>query len=68
MVRGGAGTRSVRPPSIVGVLPVRNGVQSVPIGDPILDPGEEFFLAVENTDQARSPDTPDDHLRTSSPR
>ena len=47
MIGGGAGTRSVRPASVVGVLPVRDGVQSVPIGDPFLDPGEEFFLAVE---------------------
>jgi hypothetical protein len=47
VVGGGASARSVRSPSIVGVLPVRNGVQSVVIGDPFLDPGEKLVLAVE---------------------
>src|SRR5215217_6845342 len=47
VVGGGASARSVRSPSIVGVLPVRNGVQPVLIGDPFLDPGEKLVLAVE---------------------
>jgi hypothetical protein len=47
VVGGGTRTWSVRSPGIVGVLPVRNGIQPVLFGDPIIDPAEEFFLAVE---------------------
>jgi hypothetical protein len=47
VVGGGTGTWSVRTPRIVGVLAVRDGIQPVLFGDPIIDPAEEFFLAVE---------------------
>ncbi len=47
VVGGGTRTWSVRSPGIVGVLSVRNGIQPVLFGDPIIDPAEEFFLAVE---------------------
>jgi hypothetical protein len=47
VVRGGTGTWSVRSPSIVGVLSVRDGIQAVPLGDLVIDPAEEFFLAVK---------------------
>jgi hypothetical protein len=47
VVGGGTRTWSVRSPGIVGVLPVRNGIQPVLSGDLIIDPAEEFFLAVE---------------------
>jgi hypothetical protein len=47
VVGGGIRTWSVRSSGIVGVLPVRNGIQPVLLGDPVIDPAEEFFLAVE---------------------
>lgn len=49
VVGGSTRTWSVRSPSIVGVLPVRNGIQVVTVGDPVIDPAEEFLLAVETT-------------------
>ena len=47
VVDRGTRTWSVRSPGIVGVLSVRNGIQLVLLGDPIIDPAEEFLLAVE---------------------
>jgi hypothetical protein len=49
VVGGGTRTRSVRSPSIVGVLPIRDGIQPVTIGNPVIDPAEEFLLAVKAT-------------------
>jgi hypothetical protein len=40
VVRGGARTWAVGSSRIVGVFPVRNGVQPVPVGDLVLDPAE----------------------------
>jgi hypothetical protein len=47
VVRGGTGTWSIRSPSIIGVLAVCNGVEAVLVGDPIVDPAEEFLFAVK---------------------
>jgi hypothetical protein len=47
VVGGGTRTWSIRSPSIVGVFPVRNGVQTVPVGDPFIDPAEELLFAVK---------------------
>jgi hypothetical protein len=40
VVRGGARTWSVGPSRIVGIFPVRNRIQPVPVGDLVLDPAE----------------------------
>jgi hypothetical protein len=47
VVGGGSRTWSVWSPGIVGVLSVRNGIEPVLSRDPIIDPPEELFLAVE---------------------
>jgi hypothetical protein len=49
VVGGGTRTWSIRSPSIVGVLPVRDGIQPVTVGDPVIDPAEEFLLAEKTT-------------------
>jgi hypothetical protein len=49
VVGGGTRTWSIWSPSIVGVLPVRNGIKPVTVGDPVIDPAEEFLLAVKTT-------------------
>jgi hypothetical protein len=47
VIRGRTGTWSVGSSSIVGVFPVRDRIQSVAVGDLILDPAEQFVLTEE---------------------
>jgi hypothetical protein len=49
VIDGGTRTWSIGSLSIVGVLPVGNGIQPVTVGYTVIDPAEEFLLAVETT-------------------
>jgi hypothetical protein len=49
MVGGSTRAGSVRSPSVVGILPVRDGIQPVAVGNPVIDPAEEFLLTVKTT-------------------
>jgi len=47
VIRGSPGAWSVASSRIVGVFPVRDGVQVVTVGNLVFDPTEQLVLAVE---------------------
>jgi hypothetical protein len=50
MVIGGcAGSGSVGSPRIIGVFAVRDRIEPMPISDHLVDPAEQFVLAVETS-------------------